>query len=48
MHGSCVCTDCWDCRFVSNAPKNVLETEQRKKIDAEAKIKVIKDSIDAF
>ena len=35
-------------KFVSNAPKNVLETEQRKKIDAEAKIKVIKESIDAF
>ena len=33
-------------KFVSNAPANVLDLENRKKTDTEAKIKVIRESID--
>ena len=32
-------------KFIANAPEKVLEMEQRKKIDAEAKIKALKESI---
>jgi len=35
-------------KFVTNAPANVLEMEQKKQADAESKINLLKQSIQAF
>lgn len=35
-------------RFVQNAPANVVEMERKKKADAEAKIKALKESLEAL
>ena len=35
-------------RFVNNAPPQVVEKEKQKKADAEAKIRVIEEQIEAF